>query len=235
MASDRQVNWRRRLLRSSAALLTVLILAALTAWLFPEQLLTVDSGPVKADVLVVLGGGWPDRPERAAELFREDEAPKVLVSGFGDDLLNERRLEKMGVPAADITLENKSRTTRQNAEFSVPILRRMGAKRVIIVTSWYHSRRALHCFEHYGPDIKFYSRPSYFGYLGKIQDGRLPVKAGGFTPDNSSATSRAAVSPAEVAKVQARRRMEWKQVRGHAESEYLKLLGYWVCYGVCPF
>jgi len=37
-------------------------------------------------------------------------------------------------------------------------------KRVILVTSWYHSRRALATFEHYAPEIKFYSRPSYFAF-----------------------------------------------------------------------
>jgi uncharacterized SAM-binding protein YcdF (DUF218 family) len=72
-----------------------------------------------------------------------------------------------------------------------------GAKRVIIVTSWYHSRRALHTFQHYAPDIQFYSRPSYFGYP----------------------------------------RTQWSRdgISGYIRAEYVKLAGYWVCYGVWPF
>jgi uncharacterized SAM-binding protein YcdF (DUF218 family) len=183
------------LLKIFAVLLAVLVLAGVAAWLCPEQVLTVDSGPVKGDVLVVLGGR-PDRADRAAELFKEGEAPKILVSGFGDDVSNEHMLERDGVPEAAIILESKSRTTRENAEFSIPLLRQMGAHRVIIVTSWYHSRRALMCFEHYAPDIQFYSRPSYFAYP----------------------------------------KSDWrpKDISGYVKSEYVKLLGYWVCYGVCP-
>ncbi|HEX7618870.1 MAG TPA: YdcF family protein, partial [Verrucomicrobiae bacterium] len=169
----------------------------------------VDSGPVKADAIVVLGGWVTERPERAAELFKQGEAPKILVSGFGDGVSNEKLLEKEGVTNAAISLENKSRTTRENAEFSIPLLRQMGAHRVIIVTSWYHSRRALACFEHYAPDITFYSRPSYIGFVGKA-DG---------------ADSKAQ---------RAERKAQWKRVRGYADSEYFKLLGYWVYYGVCP-
>jgi uncharacterized SAM-binding protein YcdF (DUF218 family) len=31
---------------------------------------------------------------------------------------------------------------------------------VILVTSWFHSRRALKCFRHHAPDIEFVSRPT---------------------------------------------------------------------------
>jgi uncharacterized SAM-binding protein YcdF (DUF218 family) len=190
------VRRRRLILKILLALSLLLALLAAVAWLFPQRVLTVDSGPVKADAIVVLGGGWPDRPERAAKLLKEGEAPKILVSGYGDCVSNEKLLEREGVTSSDIILESKSRTTQENAEFSIPLLRQMGAHRVIIVTSWYHSRRALMCFEHYAPDIQFYSRPSYFAYP----------------------------------------KTEWhpKGINGYVKSEYVKLLGYWVCYGVCP-
>jgi uncharacterized SAM-binding protein YcdF (DUF218 family) len=190
------VKPRHRLLKALFLVSLMLPLSLVLAWFFPQQVLTLDSGPVKADVMVVLGG-TPDRPVRAAELFAEGAAPRVLVSGIGDDIANEHVLEKHGVPAEDIILESKSHTTRENAEFSVPLLRAMGARRVILVTTWYHSRRALHCFEHYAPDITFYSRPSYVGY-------------------QRADTMR-------------------QYVNGYIRAEYVKLMGYWVCYGVCPF
>jgi len=190
--------------RAFGLLVIAAILLGLTAFFFPQQVLTVDSGPVRADVLVVLGGTH-DRAVRAAELFKEGEAPEILVSGSGDCVSNEKLLEKKGVTNAAIILECKSHMTRENAEFSIPLLHSLGAHRVIIVTSWYHSRRALACFEHYAPDIKFYSRPSYAGYLRKAQGAEAKAQ-----------------------------RAERKAQEGYVKSEYLKLLGYWVCYGVWP-
>lgn len=133
------------------------------AFLFPQQFLTVDSGAIRADEMVVLGGG-DGRAERAAELFKEGAAPGILVTGFGDCETNIQVLLKNGVPASVITPEPRALTTLQNAQFSLPLLRKMGAHRVIIVTSWFHSRRALACFEHLAPDLKFYSRPTYLEY-----------------------------------------------------------------------
>ncbi|HLX94745.1 MAG TPA: YdcF family protein [Verrucomicrobiae bacterium] len=144
-----------------AVLFTLIVLLAVVALLYPQKFLCVDSGPVRADVVVVLGGGSHDRPERAAELFKQRVAPRILVSGLGDCTIYRRSLIQAGVPAQAIQMEDRSRTTRENAIFAIDLLRRQGARRVIIVTSWYHSRRALACFEHYGPEVQFYSCPSY--------------------------------------------------------------------------
>jgi uncharacterized SAM-binding protein YcdF (DUF218 family) len=191
----RSATWKRRLFWISSGAVVALLLAALACYLFPHQILMVDGGPVKADAMVLLGGN-EQRPTRAAELFKQGEAPLIICSGYGDAHAYKTILMKSGVPAQDISLEAKSRSTRENAELSIAMLRQMGARRVIIVTSWYHSRRALMCFEHYAPEIQFYSRPSYYGYP----------------------------------------RPEWrsKGINGYIKSEYMKLLGYWVCYGVCP-
>lgn len=130
----------------------------------PRHFLVVDSGDVRADLIVVLGGAPDGRAERAAELFRTGAAPRVVVSGFGGDPTWARVLEQNGVPGNAIILEDRSRSTFENAGFCIPILRKLAVRHIIIVTSWYHSRRALACFEHAAPDLVFYSRPSYFGY-----------------------------------------------------------------------
>jgi uncharacterized SAM-binding protein YcdF (DUF218 family) len=133
------------------------------AFVFPQQVLVVDNGNARGDVIVLLGGGSGERPVRAAELFRAGAAARILVSGAGDADGNRLLLMHRGVPAAAISLEPDSRTTRENAQLSIPMLRSMGAKKVIIVTSWYHSRRALRCFRHYAPDLSFASCPSRQG------------------------------------------------------------------------
>ena len=153
---------RKRLFRIVFVFLGLLLLLAVAAMVFPQPFLCVDSGPVKADVIVVLGGGSHERPVRAAELFKEQAAPRIIVSGLGDCEINLRLLVAAGVPANAIELETQSRTTMEKAQFTIQLLREEKLTRVIIVTSWYHSRRAVACFRHYAPELKFYSRPSYF-------------------------------------------------------------------------
>ena len=227
------LKWLRKKVvrRGLVGALGLLALLLSAAFFFPQQVLCVDSGDVQADALVVLGGGSYERPTRAAELFLAGSAPRIIVSGAGDAAENQRLLLSKGVPVAAIELEGKSRSTKQNAQFSIPLLRGEGEKaetlktemlksegrgaedrgqktedggrktagttRVIIVTSWYHSRWALRAFQHYAPDMQFYSRPSYFGYP----------------------------------------RTQWSRegISGYIRAEYLKLAGYWVCYGVWPF
>jgi uncharacterized SAM-binding protein YcdF (DUF218 family) len=136
---------------------------ATVAFLHPREFLTIDSGPVRGDALVVLGGG-DGRAVRAAELYRQGAAPRVLVTGFGDSKSNVDILEANGVPGTVISVEPSAFSTLENAQFSAPILRQQGAHRVIIVTSWFHSRRALSTFRHIMPDMTFYSRPVYTDY-----------------------------------------------------------------------
>ena len=197
--SQRQKNLSGRFRAIFWRTVLTLIFTAATlgtiAFLFPHQTLTVESGEVKGDVLVVLGGG-DGRAERATELYGQGAAPAVVVTGYGDCAGNVEILKKGGVPSSAITAEPMALSTLENAKLSIPILRKMGARRVILVTSWYHSRRALACFEHFAPDLTFYSRPSYLAYL----------------PDKSI---REGYSP-------------------HVNIEYLKLVGYWIKYGVSP-
>ena len=106
-------SWFRRALLGALALLVLFVMAVL---LFPQQVLSLDSGEVQADALVLLGGGRGERPARAAELFHSGAAPTIIVSGGGDAEQNKRLLVSKGVPAAAVEIEPKSTSTRQNAE-----------------------------------------------------------------------------------------------------------------------
>ncbi len=163
---------KKRIRRTAVIIFVLLLALAVAAVVFPQTFLCVDSGPAQADVMVVLGGGSAERPERAAELFKEHAAPRIIVSGRGDCEINRQLLIADGVPAEVIGLETESRTTRENAEMTVRLLRKQKPGRVILVTSWYHSRRALASFRHYAPEIKFYSRPSFVAYVRADWPGR---------------------------------------------------------------
>ena len=142
----------------------VLFLLGVVAWFYPEKFLTVDSGPVSADVIIVIGGGQHERPLRAAKLFQQRAAPRVLITGSGDDQINRQLLLANGVPARAIEMETQSTTTRENAVFAGRLLRAEKVRSAILVTSWYHARRAETTFAHFVPGVKFYSRPAYFGF-----------------------------------------------------------------------
>lgn len=159
-------RWQTIFWRVVLTLIFLILTLAGVAFLYPQQFLTIDSGETKADALVVLGGD-DGRAQRAAELYRQGVAPIVLVTGFGDCDLNILKLEQNGVPASIIIPEPRALTTMQNAELSVPMLRQHGVHRVILVTSWFHSRRALAVFEHVAPDLQFYSRPCYLDFQPK--------------------------------------------------------------------
>jgi uncharacterized SAM-binding protein YcdF (DUF218 family) len=160
---SRMTRRKKWFLKIAAALLALAVLLAAACFFFPKTFLCVDSGPARADVIVVLGGSTAhERALRAIELYQQQAAPRILISGAGDAEINRRIFLRNGIPASAIQVESKSRTTQQNAVFSLQILRAENVHSAIIVTTWYHSRRALHTFEHFGDGIKFYSRPSYF-------------------------------------------------------------------------
>lgn len=123
----------------------------------------------KADAILLLGGaldpeapGWQPEPNLgeagdrvlyAAKLYGMGLAPKVIYSGGGTDRWGNseaksgsRLLERLNVPAAAQEWEGSSRTTRENVIYSLPMLERMKARRVLLVTSSWHMARSLRNF-----------------------------------------------------------------------------------------
>jgi uncharacterized SAM-binding protein YcdF (DUF218 family) len=148
---------RRRLVVLAGVLVALAVLAPLLA----KSLLCIDSGPARqADAIILLGGGVFDRAPRAAELFQAGAARRIIVSGDGDCEENRLALIARGVPKRAIELECASRNTKENAQFTAALLKQAGAERAIIVTSWYHSRRALNTFRAFVPGVEFVSEPA---------------------------------------------------------------------------
>lgn len=120
--------------------------------------------PHQADIVLVLGGDFNGkRITTAARLVRDGYAPQVLVSGpYGIYGYFESELaipfaEKEGFPASYFTpLPHHADSTKEEAQATIPELRRRGAKTVLLVTSDYHTRRAGRIFRAAAPDLTFY-------------------------------------------------------------------------------
>jgi len=128
----------------------------------------------KADAIVVLGGftnatgssiklielnDAVDRLFHGMRLYRAGKAPRVMLVGgaaegsspeadFMADLLSE-----FAVPRDRMLLEKQSRNTRENGVNSVKIMRKNGIKKILLVTSASHMRRAKGVFEKLGIDV----------------------------------------------------------------------------------
>ncbi len=104
----------------------------------------------KADVIVAVSGGDTEaRATRAAGLYTQGYADKILFSGAALDPLSPSNAKAMkrvaleaGVHGADVLVEETSSNTEENAKHSQSILDSDKYKTIILVTSPYHQRRA---------------------------------------------------------------------------------------------
>lgn len=154
-AADR---WRWILPMLVVPILLLILHIALVA--LSEPLFAVRHATVSADIIVVLGGDGPSRAHRAAHLWRIGVAPEVLVTGDGDCLHIRDAMIAQGVAPDAIRTECLSRNTRENALLSAPLLEASGARTAVLVTSWFHARRALRSFTAICPGIAWASDPT---------------------------------------------------------------------------
>ena len=144
----------------------------------------VADAPERADIIFIPGGSYPELPEHAARLWREDFAPLVLPTGkysikrgrfrgvrtkaeiYDGDYLTECEfmtdvLQKNGVPAAAILREDRSEYTRQNAFFAREVTDAAGLRidRAIIVCQGFHARRCLLYWQTAYPETAFFVCP----------------------------------------------------------------------------
>jgi hypothetical protein len=116
----------------------------------------VDDGPAYSDAIVILGddnyGG--DRAAKAAELFKAGWAPRVVASGrflrpyASITDLEEHDLKSDGVPEqAIVRFQHHAGNTKEEAEALRELIRQQGWKRILLVTSNYHTRRARYICE----------------------------------------------------------------------------------------
>jgi uncharacterized SAM-binding protein YcdF (DUF218 family) len=149
------------------AALALLVLAVLTAvWLlyYGGRYLQHEDPLRKSDAIFVLAGTRAERPLEAIELYKEGYAPIVIISpGIVEDAeivlrkrgvrfplqdeLQREALVQSGLPAAAVlTTGGYVDNTAQEANLLRAIVQVRGWRRVIIVTSKYHTRRAAFAF-----------------------------------------------------------------------------------------
>jgi uncharacterized SAM-binding protein YcdF (DUF218 family) len=126
-----------------AVALVIFVPMVIAVYLSPQDAL------VKADAIVVVSGGDTDaRITEGVKLYQQAWAPKVIFSGAAaeGDVSNALAMKRIavasGVPAKDIIIEEDSKTTAENADFTAKIINDNNFKSIVLVTSPYHQRRA---------------------------------------------------------------------------------------------
>lgn len=201
--------------------LIIAFLVLFVGWIFLAPFLAenliVEKKLEKADAILVLGGSstYVERTRKAAELYKNGIAPKIFLTndgGQGGWNIHEQRnpyfyenarweLIANGVPAENIeVLPEIVEGTHDEAVLFEKTAREMELKKVLIVTSAYHTRRALSTFE------------SVFG------ESSGAIEIGISSPPTGEQTPKPVLwwlAP-----------KGWRFVAG----EYVKIVGYWLFY-----
>ena len=122
--------------------------------LFATALIHEDS-LTRADVMVVLSGGGFDRGNEASKLYHAGYAPKIICTGgnpvmelkvFGIDTLEcdmtAANLRRLLVPDSAIIQLREGTSTKEEALLIASYCKRHSYRKVIIVSSLLHTRRA---------------------------------------------------------------------------------------------
>lgn len=144
-----------------------------SAWEFETT--AMDDIEEPFDVAIVLGGfsrvipaisdrlhltDHPNRLVNAIELYHSGKIDKILVSGGSPKVIGSKPTDEepvrrfllaAGLPPEDILMEAQSRNTHENAVFSADLLaQEIPDARCLLVTSAFHMRRSLACFQAVG-------------------------------------------------------------------------------------
>lgn len=128
-------------------------------------------------------------------LLRDGHARHAIVSGAamtpalvdsGEARVLVRQLEEWGVESSRLLLEEKARNTRENAVYSREIALAHGFTKILVVTSAFHMRRAVECFEAVGMDVDTLSA-DYRAHSGTIPGSSSLVPRSSFLADSTTA------------------------------------------------
>lgn len=127
--------------------------------------------PGQADVIIILGGGvvtdlkmlpWAvkERVKRGIELYKEGYADYIIMTGgvvkgqnYTESLFMREYAEFLGASPEDIIEERRSKSTHNNAVYSLQIMDESNWQTALLVTSDFHTKRACRVFEKVEMDI----------------------------------------------------------------------------------
>jgi vancomycin permeability regulator SanA len=159
-----------RFSRLLIVLLVILVVLASQA----ARFLVVDE-PERSDAIVVLAGETNVRPARALELLRQGVAPRVFLDVERRDVIYDQQLTAIAQKYVDGLSEANNVSvcpivgfsTNAEADDVSRCLQSISAHRVLIVTSEFHTRRALTIFRHrlpqYQINVAAARNPAQFG------------------------------------------------------------------------
>lgn len=144
------------------------------------ELLFVREEPISANLAIVFAASseidLERRVRRGVELWRAGFVPKLLMTGGGVLATTKPESKRMveiarelGVPAADLLVENRSANTFDNVRFSRTVLENAGLlarlSTVILVSSEWQLRRVLLTMRKYFPEpIRWVCCPTLEGF-----------------------------------------------------------------------
>jgi uncharacterized SAM-binding protein YcdF (DUF218 family)/glycosyltransferase involved in cell wall biosynthesis len=160
---------RRRTVAGLAALAVtyVLIFHTQLVWLLAEPL-KVSAPPAAADAIVVFaggvgesgkaGGGYQERVKQAVDLYNSGYAPRMIFSSgyvfaFPEAEVMRDLAIANGVRPEAIILEKQATNTLGNVMGARQILSANGWRRILLVSSPYHMRRAMLTWHRMAPEI----------------------------------------------------------------------------------
>ena len=159
------MTFRRRTGLLVAVSAAVILLFAFTypIWLtWLADFLVKSDQPFPADAIVVLGGDRTgNRIVKAAELAKQGYASRVIVNGVDNlygmhecDLAIAYAVRQGYDRALFLPMHGHPLSTVAEAREDIAELRREGAKKYILVTSDFHTRRAGNIFRKAAPDLQ---------------------------------------------------------------------------------
>jgi uncharacterized SAM-binding protein YcdF (DUF218 family) len=134
------------------------------------EFLAADAAPSQADLAFVFGTRHREPAYIAANLFRRGVVNYVALTGGSNRLTGENEafahlsiLTREGIPQERIIVEDSSANTLENAVFARPkVAARLALesiKAVVVVTKWYHCRRAIMTLKRHLPTgIRYFTR-----------------------------------------------------------------------------
>lgn len=163
-------RWLRRLaiaLGSALTLAILLFLLRVPLLTAMGSFLVVSDSVQRSDLIFVMGGGLDARPIRAAELYRQGYAPRIVTPyeeataaveygiRLNGALETAEMLRRLGVPDSAIHLlktATGSTSTVDDARILASYVRDNRVRRVLVVTSEFHTRRSRWAVRRFLPD-----------------------------------------------------------------------------------